>query len=70
LLFYKDARVHCVVLKIRARTAPHNLFRRFGLVSLKFRCLLFSATDPSGPNSVLGPALPMNPYFPLHHTYV
>jgi hypothetical protein len=48
--YYKDARVHCEVLKMRAvsgRCAGHR-----SPVRWKASCL--SATEPSGPNSVLG----------------
>ena len=48
--YYKDARVHCEVLKMRAANGP-------ALVSagsrLRWRSVAY-ATEPSGPNSVLG----------------
>ena len=52
---YKDARVHCAVLKMRA--GPGDPASNPGGSSagrVKRGC---SATDPSGPNSVLGPGL-------------
>ena len=52
LLFYKDARVHCEVLKIRA--SPDRTLRIARSVRAGRRRLVASyATDPSGPNSVL-----------------
>lgn len=52
LLFYKDARVHCEVLKIRPAPRLHD-DRRELMAHLKDRC---KAADPSGPNSVLRPS--------------
>jgi hypothetical protein len=40
LLFYKEARVHCVVLKIRARAFPWVPYGYFGLASLKAPLLI------------------------------
>jgi hypothetical protein len=58
--YYKDARVHCVVLKLRAVTAkqvhacPGGRVRPIGkFVALAAR-LKNRLLDPSGPNSVLG----------------
>jgi len=48
--YYKDARVHCVVLKIRAVTSLG-----ISLEVVVRRSAVAFATDPSGPNSVLGP---------------
>ena len=48
--YYKDARVHCEVLKMRAAKG-----RRFSApVSDPQKDQLRNATEPSGPNSVLG----------------
>lgn len=49
LFIYKDARVHCVVLKIRAGPIRRSLLIS-GTGPLEGSCI---ATDPSGPNSVL-----------------
>ncbi len=51
--YYKDARVHCEVLKMRA--APGRRLRRRTPVRWKASCY---ATEPSGLNSVLGPLHP------------
>ncbi len=51
LFHYKDARVHCAVLKKRAGPGHQSLRGMDRLVRSK---ALRSATDPSGPNSVLG----------------
>jgi hypothetical protein len=40
LLFYKDARVHCVVLKIRARAAPTRIFDAFRIGFAEVRVAL------------------------------
>ena len=48
--YYKDARVHCEVLKMRAATGP----TRRTPVSRPLEGQLLYATEPSGPNSVLG----------------
>ena len=53
--YYKDARVHCEVLKMRAITG------RRSFVGVGFRSagrLVACATEPSGPNSVLGLSQP------------
>ena len=55
-----DARVHCAVLKIRAvpaRTPPHYAVGRSGPRG-------GSTPVPSGPNSVLGQAVPPPPFQP------
>ena len=52
LKFYKDARVHCEVLKKRAGPAPHQQQPAWTLVRKR---ALQKATDPSGPNNVLRP---------------
>ena len=52
LLYYKDARVHCEVLNIRAVTrADFNMKEVAGIGP---REVLSVATEASGPNSVLG----------------
>ena len=48
---YKDARVHCVVLNIRADPFVQDLTEGLGRPAAERSC---NATDPSGPNSVLG----------------
>ena len=55
LFHYKDARVHCAVLKKRAGPGHHPLRGRIGWSASKG---VACATDPSGPNSVLGYRLP------------
>jgi hypothetical protein len=51
LFHYKDARVHCAVLKKRAGPGHRPLRDRISWSASK---ALLVATDPSGPNSVLG----------------
>jgi hypothetical protein len=51
LFHYKDARVHCAVLKKRAGPAVPTLVKWFPVVRGR---AVAEATDPSGPNSVLG----------------
>jgi hypothetical protein len=51
LFHYKDARVHCAVLKKRAGPGTPSHKARHNWSALKACC---QATDPSGPNSVLG----------------
>jgi hypothetical protein len=53
--YYKDARVHCEVLKMRATTG-----RRLGAGLRSAGRSVACATEPSGPNSVLG--LPRRPH--------
>jgi len=50
LFHYKDARVHCAVLKKRAGPGPPRV--HVGATGPRKRVAF--ATDPSGPNSVLG----------------
>ena len=54
LFHYKDARVHCAVLKKRAGPGPRRRWPGWWLVRTEG---VARATDPSGPNSVLGPSL-------------
>ena len=55
LFHYKDARVHCAVLKKRAGPAIPTLVEWFSVVRGR---AVAEATDPSGPNSVLGARRP------------
>ena len=52
LFYYKDARVHCEVLKIRAAPRTPKTMSVLGEAGPLEGAAL--ATDPSGPNSVLG----------------
>ena len=53
LLIYKDARVHCEVLKIRA--SPHHQHPKMPDSMVRVEKPPHTATDPSKPNSVLNP---------------
>ena len=55
---YKDARVHCAVLKIRAVPAPQPVTRRSYRTAKKEKDP-HEAAVPSGPNSVLGLRVPL-----------
>ena len=63
LLIYKDARVHCEVLKIRASPDPPTTHKRQKADTGPQEGAA-NATDPSGPNSVLQ-ATTNHPCFPL-----
>ena len=52
---YKDARVHCVVLKLRADSPTDSRLLGFPSGSCLVKVLRFRLLDPSGPNSVPGP---------------
>ena len=52
--YYKDARVHCEVLNIRAVSRPASSQGRAGIGPREVPSV---ATEASGPNSVLGPLL-------------